>query len=178
MRRLSTRCRVIAGLVAAVLAFGVGLSQAAPWPLKPETERLLAPDFALADLYGKRWRLYEARGRPLLINFAATWCPPCRDELPSLVRLHEEQGPEGTQVVTIFIDRTGRADVAPLARELALPFPVLLDPQRAVGRVFLVRALPTTVLIDSQGRLAGRLVGAKEWDTPALEPILAALVSK
>lgn len=116
-------------LTGVVLALGVGLSAAAPWHLTPEAERLLAPDFALPDLAGGRWRLYEAQGRPVLLNFAATWCPPCRDELPALVRLYEREGPDGIQVVAIFIDRAGRADVAPFAAKLALPFPVLLDPR-------------------------------------------------
>ncbi|NIN98762.1 MAG: redoxin domain-containing protein, partial [Anaerolineae bacterium] len=151
------------------------LSAAAPWTLRPEAERLLAPDFALPDLAGDRWRLYEAKGRAVLLNFAATWCPPCREELPSLAHLHEQQGPEGLQVVTIFIDRAGRADVATLADKLALHFPVLLDPQGAVRRVFQVRALPTTILIDNQGRVAGHLVGATAWDTPAIKSILAGL---
>lgn len=178
MRRLLSRRRMTVGLAAVVLALGVRLPAAAPWPLTPDAERLLAPDFVLPDLAGDRWRLYEAKGRPVLLNFAATWCPPCREELPSLARLHEQQGPEGLQVVTIFIDWTGRADVATLADKLALHFPVLLDPQGAVSRVFQVRALPTTILIDNQGRVAGLLVGATAWDTPAIQPILAGLTSK
>ncbi|MFQ5893761.1 MAG: TlpA disulfide reductase family protein [Nitrospinota bacterium] len=165
------------GLTAVVLALEVGLSAAASWPLTPEAERLLASDFVLPDLSGGRWRLYEARGRPVLLNFAATWCPPCRDELPALVRLYEREGPDGIQVVAIFIDRAGRADVAPFAAELALPFPVLLDPQGAVRRVYQVRALPTTILIDSRGRVAGRLVGALDWDTPAVQTLLENLTS-
>lgn len=180
MRR-ELRAKARATAIAAALGFllaAFASSAAAPWPLTPAAERMEAPDFSLPGLAGERWRLKEAKGRPLLLNFAATWCPPCLDELPSLARLHDRQGREGLQVVTVFVDRAGRAEVAPLAEELSLPFPVLLDPEGLVKRVFLVRALPTTVLIDPEGRLAGRFVGALAWDEPEARSLLAALAEK
>ena len=178
MREPASRHRLAAAAASLVLALGSVSPAAAPWGLKPEAERLLAPDFVLPDLAGGRWHLYEFRGRPVLINFAATWCLPCRDELPALSRLQRQQGPGGLQVVAVFVDRTGRVDVAPLAEELALPFPVLLDPRGVVLRVYRVRALPTTFLVDSRGRVARTVVGAMPWDTPAVGPLLAGLALK
>jgi thiol-disulfide isomerase/thioredoxin len=175
VRRFASRLGVAASLAALVISLGAGFLEAAPRPLLPEAERLLAPDFALPDLDGNRWRLEEARGRPVLLNFAATWCPPCREELPTLARLHGRQGPDGLRVVAVFVDQAGRKAVSPLAEELALPFPVLLDPKGAVKRVFLVRALPTTVLIDPDGRVAGFLVGELPWDSPEVEDLLKGL---
>jgi thiol-disulfide isomerase/thioredoxin len=112
--------------------------------------------------------LEDFHGRIVLLNLWATWCAPCIDEMPALERLHTALGGEAFTVVALSIDRQGRRLVEPFLQRLNLTrLPVYLDPSGAVARTLGVPGLPTTVLIDRDGRELGRIAGTAPWDGEA-----------
>jgi peroxiredoxin len=141
----------------------------APPPAPPAVAaaaRPPAPAFALPRAAGGAFSSSEGgRARVLVVNFWATWCGPCRDELPALARLHAALAGEGALVVAVSVDARAEA-AARFASARDLPFPVLSDPNEDVARRFGVFAYPTTVVVDRAGRVAHRAVGAFAWDAP------------
>ena len=122
-----------------------------------------APEFALPDLEGRTWRLSEHRGRTLLINFWATWCAPCREEMPALERLHRALGGDGEfSVVGVHVGPAGDA-LGAFLEETPVSFPILVDAELALAD-WNVAALPTTVLLDADGRARYAAAGPREWD--------------
>ena len=111
-----------------------------------------APDFALKSSSGKNLKLSEHRGEVVMINFWATWCGPCRQELPLLNRLHEQYRKTGFTLLGVNID--DRQDAAQdMAKKLGITFPVLFDTDKRVSRLYDVNAMPSTVLIDRDGKV-------------------------
>ncbi len=142
-------------------------------PRRPPVE---APAIAFRDAGGKDLSLADFRGRLLVLNYWATWCAPCVEEMPALDRLHAALAPEGIEVAAISVDRGGLRQVAPFFEVHGLKhLPVYLDPSGASMRAFAVRGLPTTIVIDRQGRDAGRLEGAAHWDSEPAKRLLRAL---
>jgi len=122
-----------------------------------------APLFTLPVLGGKSLRLEEFRGKKaVVINFWATWCVPCRDEMPTLERLWQERG-ASLEVLGVSVDVVKPESVKAFAREVGATFPILLDPEGKVGRPYRIRALPTSFIIDRTGVLRYREVGYRDW---------------
>ncbi|MCS6943875.1 MAG: TlpA disulfide reductase family protein [Sutterellaceae bacterium] len=111
-----------------------------------------APDFVLKTLAGPNVRLREQRGQVVMINFWATWCGPCRVEMPHLNRLYEKYRAAGFQLLGVNIDEDP-AQAQQLASKLNLRFPVLLDSGKQVSRLYDLTTMPSTVLIDRDGRV-------------------------
>jgi peroxiredoxin len=111
-----------------------------------------APDFTLRSVGGANLRLAEQRGQVVLVNFWATWCGPCRQEMPHLNRLYERYRSAGFVLLGVNIDDDPRA-AADLATKLGVQFPVLLDTDKAVSRAYDMSAMPATLLIDRDGRV-------------------------
>jgi peroxiredoxin len=133
-------------------------------------------DFSVPTLEGGRLGLADFRGRVVLLNFWATWCPPCVTELPAMERLHQRHLARGFTVLAVSLDTLGAPAVAAFVRERGLTFPVGLDPASDVARAYGVRALPTTALLDRQGRALGVAVGPREWDSPDGDALVEALL--
>jgi peroxiredoxin len=112
----------------------------------------LAPDFSLRTLDGPNLRLQEQRGRVVLVNFWATWCGPCRQEMPHLSRLYDKYRSSGFVLLGVNVDDDTRHAVE-LATKLGLKFPVSLDSDKKVSRLYDLTAMPSTVLIDRDGRV-------------------------
>ncbi len=111
-----------------------------------------APDFTLKSLAGANLRLQEQRGQVVLVNFWATWCGPCRQELPHLNRIYDKYKSSGFVLLGVNIDDDPRA-ATDLAAKLGVKFPVLLDTDKKVSRVYDMSAMPATLLIDRDGRV-------------------------
>ncbi len=111
-----------------------------------------APDFTLRSVGGTNLRLAEQRGQVVMINFWATWCTPCLQEMPHLSRLYERYRSSGFVLLGVNIDDDPRAAAA-LATKLGLRFPVLLDTDKKVSRIYDMSAMPATLLIDRDGRV-------------------------
>jgi peroxiredoxin len=111
-----------------------------------------APDFTLRSVAGANLRLQEQRGQVVLVNFWATWCGPCRQEMPHLNRIYDKYRASGFVLLGVNIDDDPRA-AADLAAKLGLRFPVLLDTDKKVSRAYDMSAMPATLLIDRDGRV-------------------------
>lgn len=111
-----------------------------------------APDFTLPSLEGPNLRLQEQRGRVVMVNFWASWCGPCRVEMPHLARLYEKYRGAGFTVLAVNIDEDPRK-AATLAGQLGMRFPVLLDREKKVSRLYDLSTMPSTILIDRDGRV-------------------------
>lgn len=111
-----------------------------------------APDFTLRTVNGPNLRLQEQRGQVVLVNFWATWCGPCRQEMPHLNRLYEKYRASGFVLLGVNVDDDVR-NAAGLTSKLALKFPVLLDTDKKVSRLYDLSTMPSTVLIDRDGRV-------------------------
>ncbi len=111
-----------------------------------------APDFTLPTIGGTNLRLQEQRGRVVMVNFWATWCGPCRVEMPHLNRLYDKYRNSGFVLLGVNIDEEPRK-AADLAAKLGLRFPVLFDAEKKVSRLYDLSAMPSTVLIDRDGRV-------------------------
>jgi peroxiredoxin len=133
-----------------------------------------APDFTLTRLDGKRFRLADQRGKAVLVNFWATWCPPCLEEMPALERLWRRNRGEAFVLVGVALD-ANTALVPPFASEQELTFPVLLDSRMEVSNAYAVRALPTTVVIDRQGDVRALALGPRVWDNDAAHALVRGL---
>jgi cytochrome c biogenesis protein CcmG/thiol:disulfide interchange protein DsbE len=127
----------------------------------------LAPDFAVPDLAGQAVRLSGLRGQVVLVNLWTTWCPPCREEMPSMQKLYERLKDRGFVLLAVSQDENGKAVVEPFVRELGLTFPVLVDPEHQVGDRYEVWGYPESFLIDREGRIVERIIGPRDWASPA-----------
>lgn len=124
----------------------------------PASGRKAGEGFALHDLDGNLWRLDERRGRVVMVNYWATWCPPCRAEMPGLVRLANDYRAADLEVVGISFDEDAGA-IRSFIEEYKVPYPILL-PIDKMNHTLVVEVLPTTVLYDRQGRVAKLYTGA------------------
>lgn len=144
------------------------------WKSSPST----APGISFSDAGGNSLDLESFEGRVVLMNIWATWCPPCVHEMPSLDRLEAELGGSDFEVVALSVDREGREAVEPFFEELSLEhLSIYLDPPAEVTRAFNTRGLPTTVLIDRQGRWVGTYEGAMDWDADDVVALMEELIA-
>jgi len=121
-------------------------------------------DFSLQDLSGNTLRLADLRGEVVVVDFWATWCPPCRKALPHLQELHEEFAGKGVRVVGIATDQQGAAIVAPFVEKNGLTFPIVLTDGKVDRDFGGVRGIPTTFVLDKQGKVVRKFVGYQEKD--------------
>ena len=126
-----------------------------------------APEVAFTDVAGRDISLAEFRGKLVLVNLWATWCGPCVVEMPSLDRLQAKLGGQNFTILAISSDRAGSKVVEPFVDKLGLAdLKVYLDPKGTANRAFGIRGLPTSILIDREGRELGRYEGSAKWDSP------------
>ncbi|MDO5621842.1 MAG: TlpA disulfide reductase family protein [Paracoccus sp. (in: a-proteobacteria)] len=127
-----------------------------------------APDAAFSDIDGGTHKLSDYRGTALLVNFWATWCAPCRHEMPSLDRLQQAEGGEDFQVLTIAAGRNQPEAIRKFFTDESIEtLPTLTDASMTLARQLGVMGLPVTVLFDKDGNEVARLMGDAEWDSPA-----------
>jgi thiol-disulfide isomerase/thioredoxin len=122
-----------------------------------------APDFTLPTLSGEAIRLADLRGKVILLNFWATWCGPCRAEMPVIEALYQRYKDRGLEVVAVNLDILSTAGVAAFVQEVGVTFRVGLDPSWSIARAYRVLGLPTTYLIDRAGHAVVREAGARDW---------------
>jgi peroxiredoxin len=142
----SVHARILRVLLGLALALCAAVESGAVVPAAP------APDFTLRTTVGPNLRLQEQRGRVVLVNFWATWCGPCRQEMPQMNRLYEKYAASGFVLLGVNVDEDPR-NAATVASKLGVKFPVLLDTDKKVSRLYDLATMPSTVLIDRDGRV-------------------------
>jgi peroxiredoxin len=135
-------------------------------------------DFTVPTPDGSSLALTDLRGRVVLLNFWATWCVPCREEMPAMERLHRRFKDQGFVVLAISIDAPGTSAIVPFARQLGLTYPIGLDAKKALARQYGVRGLPASFLLDRTGAVVGRALGPREWDSPAAHGVVTWLLAR
>jgi len=143
--------------------------------VSPRNEKI-APNFILESVTGEKISLKDFKGKAVLLNFWATWCQPCKKELPSMQRIYEELSSEGVEVVAISIDRNKKERVEKYINNYNLSFPILLDPNQKVRKDYFILGLPTSYLIGSDGKLKGFISGAREWDSNDSKEMFSTLI--
>ena len=166
------------GLVAVFAAIVATAAIAGRGELKPAKGGIVAGDFVSQDLQGKTQRFATYRGKVVLLNFWATWCPPCREEMPAMEQLYRAYKDRGLIVLAVSLDQAPVATVRDFAEQLKLTFPVWHDRDGLVGRQYSVPGVPTSYLVGRDGRMAWRMLGEYDWFGPearaAVERLLAA----
>jgi thiol-disulfide isomerase/thioredoxin len=137
-------------------------------------EELQAFEFNLEDLTGRQRSLSAYKGKVVFLNFWATWCGPCRAEVPSMVQLYKELKNQGLTILAVN-SQESLEQVSTFVEEMGMGFPVLLDSTGKVGSIYGVRAIPTTYIIDPQGAIRGRMVGTRDWYSPEIIAIVKEL---
>jgi peroxiredoxin len=134
-------------------------------PAAPVGEGNPAPDFALPVLDDGELSLASLRGRVVLLNFWATWCKPCEDEMPAMQRLHDGLAGADFELVAVSVDE-GDDEVRTFRDRLGLRFPIVRDPAKRAAGAFQTFRFPESWLIDREGVVVARYVGPREWDDP------------
>ena len=135
-----------------------------------------AKEFTVPTPERKSLRLSDSRGKVVLLNFWATWCPPCREEMPAMERLYQRYKGKGLVVVALSVDVEGATVVIPFVNEHKFSFPVGLDPKMTVAELYGVRALPSSFLVDRNGNLVALAIGPREWDGKSAHALIELLL--
>jgi thiol-disulfide isomerase/thioredoxin len=185
-RRNRSQWTVVAAVVA-VLGALVVLGWTQRGRFLPVEVGSAAPEVRATDLRGAPKQLSALRGEVVLVNIWATWCGPCRQEMPSMERLYRTLGSEGLRIVAVSIDAApggvdadGRegGDVAAFTREFGLSFDIWRDPAGTVRRDYRTTGVPESFLVDRGGRIVKKVIGATEWDDPATVELIRRLLKE
>ncbi len=130
---------------------------------KPE---YLAPDFSLPDINGKSVSLSQYRGKIVFLNIWATWCGPCRVEMPAMEKLYRKFKKENFALLAVSIDSQGKSVVMPFLKKYGITFPILFSPDSGIMDIFRVNALPTSYILDRKGHIVAHVLGGRNWFGP------------
>ncbi|SOC21663.1 peroxiredoxin [Ureibacillus xyleni] len=123
-----------------------------------------APDFTLSDMNGTHINLSDLRGKIVILNFWATWCPPCRAEMPHMQNFYEKNKDNGVEIIAVNLTALdeGKQAVEKFINEYGLTFPVVLDESGSVGKLYEILTIPTSYIIDAKGRIFQKFVGSMD----------------
>jgi thiol-disulfide isomerase/thioredoxin len=147
--------------IAGMLYFATHMSRSTGGRVPLTNVASVAPDFTLESLDGKTMKLSDLRGKAVLLNFWATWCGPCKIEMPWFVELQKQYADQGFQIIGVAMDDSSKEDIAKFAKEMGVNYPVLIG-KEAVGEAYGgVPALPETFFIARDGKIIDRIIGLK-----------------
>jgi peroxiredoxin len=180
MRKVSILVIIIVAVCSQLLAAGCSKKDGGQsTPLTGgSVEGKAAIDFTLKDLQGKDVRLADLAGKVVLLNFWATWCPPCREEIPSMVKLNGAMAGKQFQMLCVSIDDGGKSDVDAFFARQQLTLPVLLDPSSTVAKQYGLTGVPESFVIDKKGKIVKKVVGGLDWSSPDVIAFLTDLTNK
>lgn len=174
MKRLLLVCALLAAVIAPPAAAASGAELARQGGMEAYPVALRSPHWRLSGLgnAGDKPRTSDDyKGRVVLLNFWASWCPPCRDEFPSLERLQQKIGGKDFTVLAISVSDSAEG-IARFLQGRKAPFDILMDDDGKVSAAFRARGVPVTYLLDRQGRLLAGRTGPQHWDSPAMEALI------
>jgi peroxiredoxin len=149
-------------IISLLLLVAMGCHKDIPAPKEGDA----APDFRLTSLSGGDVRLSELRGKVVLVNFWASWCSYCREEIPSLVTLNTAMAGKNFRMLTISIDNDGKTAIAPFFNKLGISLPTLFDMDGSVGKSYGITGVPETFIVDKKGTIRKKVVGPIDWSAP------------
>ena len=123
----------------------------------------IIPDFSITDLNGKSKSIKEFRGKTVMLNFWATWCPPCRAEMPSMEKLWNKSKNKNFVIIAVSVDQSPTSKVAEFIKTNKYTFPVFHDANGKLAAMFLIRSIPTTYIVDKSGVILSKTRGAEDW---------------
>ena len=173
---------VIAGMVLCLTVAVEGLNGAAAADILPVVERAgvklgePAPDFQLRDLQGRLVTLSDLRGKVVLLNFWATWCGPCRVEMPAMEELYRTFSRKDFEILAVSTDAQGESVTRPFQRENHLTFPILHDDDYRVGLAYGARSLPMSFMVDRHGIVRHQIFGARDWGASEAQQLVQRLM--
>ena len=135
-----------------------------------------APNFTLRDLTGNVMSLSQLRGKVVLLNFWATWCGPCRVEMPAMEQLYRTLPRKEFEILAVSTDPQGAAVTRPFQREMGFTFPILHDSEYRVGLTYGARTIPITFVVDRRGIVRQKIFGARDWDSPEARDLIHELM--
>jgi len=172
----------LAGMAIFWMVAGSGMGGAAGLDVLPVADRAIvklgepAPNFQLRDLNGHLIMLSDLRGKVVLLNFWATWCGPCRVEMPAMEQLYRMFQRKDFEILAVSTDAQGAAITRPFQQENRLTFPILHDPDYRVGLTYGARSLPMTFLIDRLGIIRHQVFGARDWEAIEAQQLVQMLM--
>ncbi len=137
-----------------------------------------APPFRLLDLKGQSHSLLDYRGKVVFINFWATWCGPCKVEMPDMEALYQSFRSHGLEILAVSVDQQGAAVTRPFQEAMGLSFPILHDSDYRVGLQYGARTLPMTYVLDRKGIIRQRVFGARPWNSPEARRLVKELLDE
>lgn len=137
-----------------------------------------APVFTFPGLDGKMVSLTDYKGKVVFLNIWATWCPPCREEMPSMEKLYRQLKGEDFEILAVSIDATGAKAVGPFMKEYGLSFPALLDTGGTIQNLYGTTGLPESFIIGREGLIEEIVIGPKDWSTPEVVRYFRDLLQK
>jgi peroxiredoxin len=135
-----------------------------------------APNFQLRDMSGQAVSLSDLQGKVVLLNFWATWCGPCRVEMPAMERLYRTYSRKDFEILAVSTDPQGAVVTRPFQQEIGLTFPILHDADYRVGLAYGARTLPMTFMVDRQGIVRQLIFGARDWEAPEAHQLIELLM--
>jgi peroxiredoxin len=165
--------RWIMGMLLLLVVLG-GCTKEKPAP-RSIGEGQPAVDITLRDLAGQEVKLSDLRGKVVLLNFWATWCPPCRAEIPSMAKLNQLMAGKPYQMLAVSIDDQGKPAVETFFQQQGVTLPTYLDPEQKIAKVYGVTGVPETFIIDKQGVIQKKVIGGMDWSSPEVVSYLEGL---
>jgi peroxiredoxin len=141
-------------------------------------DNMPAPDFTFPGLDGKMVSLSDYKGKVVLLNIWATWCPPCVEEMPSMERLYQKFKGQNFEILAVSIDEPGLKVVAPFMKKSNLTFPALIDSEGAIKAVYGITGIPESFIIDKQGNLIKKIIGPVDWATRDIFRFFSEVIEK
>jgi peroxiredoxin len=144
--------------------------------IRPVRVNTKAQNFCLEDLKGGKWHLKNLKGKVIFLNFWATWCGPCKEEMPSIETLYQQFKEKNFVFLTISVDYEGKKLVKEFIEKRRYTFPVLLDPKCEILDLYQVKGIPTTIIIDKNGKMVGKAAGPRNWKSTEIFSLLTLLM--
>ncbi|MBI4379063.1 MAG: TlpA family protein disulfide reductase [Nitrospinae bacterium] len=172
---------LVLGLAIAFLIWKAGQTGVPKEPPKvtdSKIEGTPAPDFTLPDLNGVNHTLSRFKGKVVFLNIWATWCKPCKDEMPSMEKLHQRFKDRDFIMLAVSIDKDGKNAVEPFMKEYNLTFPALLDPDGITSKLYKTTGVPETFIIDKNGNVILKTIGPRDWGKEIIFEVFEKIISK